>query len=58
MKVYGDRIMYNENNIDRIIGVILSSKGYHKVPILQEGTNCYLKRYSDKLVQHCVNISD
>ena len=45
----GDRIMYNENNIDGIITVILSSKGYHKVPILQEGTNCYLKRYSDKL---------
>lgn len=45
----GDRIMYNENNIDEIITVILSSKGYHKVPILQEGTNCYLKRYSDKL---------
>lgn len=41
--------MYNENNIDGIITVILSSKGYHKVPILQEGTNCYLKRYSDKL---------
>lgn len=41
--------MYNENNIDEIITVILSSKGYHKVPILQEGTNCYLKRYSDKL---------
>ena len=44
--------MYNENNIDEIITVILSSKGYHKVPILQEGTNCYLKRYSDKLVQY------
>ena len=40
--------MYNENNIDRIMGAILSSEGYHKVPILQEGTNCYLKRYSDK----------
>ena len=26
----GDRIMYNENNIDRIMGAILSSEGYHK----------------------------